>query len=224
MNTLLHVILVHHPDHDFAIESEKVIRRVFGTGTEDSTPEARIVGTSVWNGVCISSVTDQAGLEALQVAENDRALWILLVDYPMTVGAEWPKVLEFIGDRLDAATQVPEQNRIGVLILGEKSALDRVPDSLKNLQGKPQAQLGEHRMGPYRLGLLALHRARLILGRTPGMNRLKLFISHAKADGVFFADALNSAVKQVPELEAWYDAQDIPSGTRNQRGGQRASE
>ena len=85
--------------------------------------------------------------------------------------------------------------------MGEKSALDRLPATLQNLQGKPQAQLGEHRIGPHRLGLLALHRARLILGRTPGKNALKLFISHAKADGVFFADALNSAVKQVPELE-----------------------
>jgi hypothetical protein len=36
--------------------------------------------------------------------------------------------------------------------------------------------------------------------------------SHAKADGVFLADALNSAIKQVPELESWYDAEDLASG------------
>lgn len=214
MNTLLHVIIVHRPSHEFAAQAEKVIRRAFGADADESASNSGFLTSSVWNAVRVSTVTDQLSLDAVTLAENDRVLWVLLVDYPMTDGAEWPPIMEIIGQRLDASTQIPEQNRVGVLIMGEKSALDRLPATLQNLQGKPQAQLGEHRIGPHRLGLLALHRARLILGRTPGKNALKLFISHAKADGVFFADALNSAVKQVPELDTWYDAEDIPSGSR----------
>ena len=214
INTLLHVVIVHRSDHEFAAHAEKVIRRAFGTDMDEAVSNGGFLGLSVWNAVRVITVTDQSSLEALKLAENDRVLWVLLVDYPMTDGPEWPAIMAVIGQRLDAATQIAEQNRVGVLIMGEKSALDRLPDTLQNLQGKPQAQLGEHRIGPHRLALLALHRARLILGRTPGKNALKLFISHAKADGVFFADALNSAVKQVPELDTWYDAEDIASGSR----------
>lgn len=213
MNTLLHVVIVHRPDQDFAAQAEKIIRRAFQKDIDEAFSNNAFIGTSVWNAVRVMSVTDQASLEALGLAENDRVLWVLLVDYPMTDGPEWPGVMATIGQWLDAATQIPEQNRVGVLMMSETSALSRLPDTLQKLQGKPQAQLGEHRIGPHRLALLALHRARLILGRTPEKNSLKLFISHAKADGVFFADALNSAVRQVPELSAWYDAEDIPSGS-----------
>ncbi len=214
VNTLLHVVIVYRPGHEFATHAEKVIRRVFGADTDEAIPDGGFPGFSVWNAVRVTAITGQASLDALQFAANGRVLWVLLVDYPMTDELEWPAVMKRIGERLDKDTQIPEQNRVGVLVMGEPSALNRLPESLQNLQGKPQAQLGEHRIGPHRLALLALHRARLILGRNPGKNALKLFISHAKADGVFFADALNSAIKQVPELEAWYDAEDIASGSR----------
>lgn len=212
MNALLQVVVVRRPGSGFAAEAETMIRRAFGSDPDEPAASGGFSRQSVWDGVRVIAVTDQSKLEALKLAENDRVLWVLLVDYPMTDGAEWPSIMGVIGQQLDAATQIPEQNRIGILLMGEPSALERLPDTLRNLQGKPQAQLGEHRMGPHRLALLALHRARLLLGRTPGTNALRLFISHAKADGIFFADALNSAVKQVPELDTWYDAEDIRSG------------
>lgn len=214
MNTLLQVVIVHRPSHEFAAQAEKVMRQVFGMETDESVSKGDFPALSIWNAVRVTTVTDQSSLAGLKLAENERVLWVLLVDYPMTEGAEWPAIMGAIGQRLDAVTQIPDQNRVGVLLMGERSALDRLPETLQKLQGKPQAGLGENRIGPHRLGLLALHRARLILGRTPGKNALKLFISHAKADGVFFADALNSAVKQVHELDTWYDAEDIPSGSR----------
>lgn len=65
-------------------------------------------------------------------------------------------------------------------------------------------------MRPHTLALLALHRARLLLGAEP--DTLRLFISHAKADGLFLAHSLRSLISEVPELDKWYDADDIESG------------
>jgi hypothetical protein len=67
-------------------------------------------------------------------------------------------------------------------------------------------------MRPHALALLALHRARLLLGADPHQNKLKLFISHAKADGLFLAHSLRSLINEVPEQEKWYDADNIQSG------------
>lgn len=212
MTSLLHVIVVHHPNNDFAAQAEKVLRRAFGAGPEATDPDGMRLGSSIWSHVRVITITDKAGLDSIALGESDRVLWVLLVDYPMTTGGDWPPIMDAIGSMLDEATHSPDQSHVGILVFGEDGALRRLPDALRGIQGKPQAQLGEHRIGPHRLGLLALHRARQILGRTPGQNALKLFISHAKADGVFFADALNSAIKQVPELESWYDAEDLASG------------
>jgi hypothetical protein len=213
MNTLLQVVAVHHPGNEFATQAAKAVRRVFGAEPDETLAPGGLAVESIWNAVRVTFVTGKESLETLQLPENGRVLWLLLVDYPMTDGSEWPAITAAIGQRIEAAMQIPDQSRVGALIWGERSALDRLPDSLRNLQGTPQAQLGENRIAPHRLALLALHRARLLLGRTPGKNALKLFISHAKADGVFFADALKSAVDQVPELKTWYDAEDIHSGT-----------
>src|SRR5262245_53850766 len=105
MNTLLHVVIVHRPSHEFAAQAEKVIRRAFGTDTEEVVSTGGFLGLSIWNAVRVITVTDQSSLDALKLAENDRVLWVLLVDYPMTDGAEWPAITEVIGQRLDTATQ-----------------------------------------------------------------------------------------------------------------------
>lgn len=214
MNSLLHSVIVHHPGNEFATHTEKAIRRAFGADLEDTFSAGSFAPESIWNTVRVTTITSQQHLDALQLGENDRVLWILLVDYPMTDGPDWPKMTAAIGQRIEATSLIPEQDRLDVLLWGEPGMVARLPEALRDHQGKAQSQLGEHRIGPHRLALLALHRARLLLGRNPAQNALRLFISHAKADGVFFADALNSAIKQVPELEAWYDAEDIASGAK----------
>ena len=88
INTLLHVVIVHRSDHEFAAHAEKVIRRAFGTDMDEAVSNGGFLGLSVWNAVRVITVTDQSSLEALKLAENDRVLWVLLVDYPMTDGPE----------------------------------------------------------------------------------------------------------------------------------------
>ena len=51
-----------------------------------------------------------------------------------------------------------------------------------------------------------------------------LFISHAKHDGLSLAQALTRAVRNIPQLDSFYDARDIEAGSNWQSELQRAVE
>jgi hypothetical protein len=51
------------------------------------------------------------------------------------------------------------------------------------------------------------------MGETRRSERLRIFISHAKFDGIFLAQSLKFAIDQISELSAWYDAEDIEGGS-----------
>ena len=172
MNTLLHIVIVHHPGNEFATHAEKAARRVFGADSEEAPAASSFAPESIWNSVRVTTITSQPHLDALQLAENERALWILLVDYPMTDGPDWPAITTAIGQRLEADALIPERDRLEVLLWGEPGVVSRLPATLREHQAKAPAQLGENRLAPHRLALLALHRARLLLGRNPEANPL----------------------------------------------------
>jgi hypothetical protein len=67
--------------------------------------------------------------------------------------------------------------------------------------------------------LRCLERARNLLcqGLKKGAQPLKLFISHAKTDGLSLACAMLHAIKQEPTLSPFYDAQDIVAGSNWKR-------
>jgi hypothetical protein len=79
--------------------------------------------------------------------------------------------------------------------------------------------LGETAIRPAMLALRMLHECRLrlaeslpkVAGETPG--HLRLFISHAKIDGLPLAHALKHQIQTIDWLKAFYDADDLPSGS-----------
>jgi hypothetical protein len=79
--------------------------------------------------------------------------------------------------------------------------------------------LGESAIRPAMLALRILHECRLRLAeglpKVPGetAGHLRLFISHAKIDGLPLALALKHQIDTVGWLKAFYDAADIPSGS-----------
>jgi hypothetical protein len=87
--------------------------------------------------------------------------------------------------------------------------------SLANCQIVSWEQLGERAARPAAVSLLALEKSRTLLCR--GLKRpdrkLRLFISHAKHDGLSLAQALTRAVQSIPALESFYDARDIEPGS-----------
>lgn len=95
--------------------------------------------------------------------------------------------------------------------------------ALESLQLLQVHTLGEPAARPARLALLALHQARLLLANVlqrgvalPGY--LRLFISHAKIDGLPLAHALKHEIATMSWLEKFYDADDLPAGSDWQKG------
>jgi hypothetical protein len=83
--------------------------------------------------------------------------------------------------------------------------------------------LGESGIRPAMLALRVLHECRVRLAeglpKAPGetVGHLRLFISHAKIDGLPLALALKHQIDTVGWLKAFYDAADLPSGCDWQR-------
>lgn len=83
--------------------------------------------------------------------------------------------------------------------------------------------LGEYAIRPAMLALRMLHECRVLLatalptnnGHRPGY--LKLFISHAKIDGLPLAHALKHQIESTGWLEDFYDVDDLPAGRNWQR-------
>ena len=77
---------------------------------------------------------------------------------------------------------------------------------------------GETALRPPMLSLRMIHQCRIILatalpveaGTTPGF--LRLFISHAKMDGLPLAVALKRQIEDLKWLPKFYDAEDLPAG------------
>lgn len=93
--------------------------------------------------------------------------------------------------------------------------------ALLTLQIRPVQELGERSLRPAMIALLALHECRRALasalpalavaGQPPGF--LRLFISHAKMDGLPLALSLRHLIGEIPWLRSFYDATDLPTGT-----------
>src|ERR1035438_5998864 len=115
-----------------------------------------------------------------------------------------------------AMLAVAMDERIGRAFSGKR------PD-LESLQLLQTFSLGEHAIRPAMLALRILHECRLLLatslppiaGQKPG--HLRLFISHAKIDGLPLAHALKYQIEVLGWLEDFYDVDDLPAGRNWQR-------
>jgi hypothetical protein len=94
-------------------------------------------------------------------------------------------------------------------------ANDLKAGSLDSCQMRTWESLGEPAARPATVALRALEKARAGLTRGMGQprQRLRLFMSHAKIDGLALAESLTRAVKGITGLEQFYDAQDIEMGS-----------
>lgn len=79
-------------------------------------------------------------------------------------------------------------------------------------------EFGEHAIRPSMLAMRMIHECRILLARAlptekgvePGF--LRLFISHAKMDGLPLAVALERQIQDLKWLPKFYDANDLPAG------------
>jgi len=148
-------------------------------------------------------------IDAEFLRNGDAALWDWL-------GACWQHIDSSNGRH--AILAVPMEERLGDQFV-------RKNDALQSLQVRAVQELGERAIRPALLALRVLHECRLLLaaavstatssGAPTGF--LRLFISHAKADGLPLALALKHQIASIPWLRSFYDADDLPPGSNWQR-------
>lgn len=115
----------------------------------------------------------------------------------------------------DIAGTLPRKDggsRNALMYAFSNAARQNLPAKLSGRQVREISDLGEEpRLRPFNLALLTMHRARHVLGGI--REELRLFLSHAKADGVFFARAIRDSLQRLPEVDCFYDADDLASGS-----------
>jgi TIR domain len=134
---------------------------------------------------------------------DDNALWDWLA-------ACWETVRASSGRHEMLVIAMDE--RVGDRFIAQRPALD----SLQLLQSY---ELGERAIRATTLALRVLHECRVLLARglagpaTPEPGFLRLFISHAKMDGLPLAHALKHEIESMPWLSKFYDIEDLPPGS-----------
>ncbi|MGB7990854.1 MAG: toll/interleukin-1 receptor domain-containing protein [Candidatus Methylophosphatis roskildensis] len=207
---LFDVVVLHHEADSTAAARVKAVQRAFEVPAADADAAPFATESDPWSHVSCAAYSDPAEVERRAPDIGKRALFIILVTERMVDDPAWRAPLDILATALPRKAELGTRNAL--CFASSEAAQAGLPGRLRERQAPESAVLGERRMRPHTLALLALHRARLLLGAEPNANKLKLFISHAKADGLFLAHSLRSLIKEVPELGNWYDADDIESG------------
>ena len=210
----LQIFVVHHEADRLAEHAISGLRRAFAVKDDDPDAPISLGVPDPFSNVSVAACKDPVLFAETCPPDSVRAFFVVLLKSEMLAG-DWPPLLDALAARLEKASLAPTPRQGALVVMYDAGDRPKFPEALLENEASEFSKLGEERMRPHTLALLALHRARLILGRRPGEdNALQLFISHAKADGIFLADALRNFIAQVPELRGWYDADDLHSGRR----------
>jgi len=208
--SLLDIVLIHHPDDRVSEPYVNAINRAFEYVRPDKSVSQFSETEDPWERVQVLCCTSAADLNKALARDETPTLYLVLVSDLLVNTADFAAVLNKVAELLPREDQ---GRRNAICYSYSDTAMQSLPAKLSRRQIRGTATLGENRIRPFRLALQALHRARVVLGLPVDSESLKLFISHAKVDGVFFAQALKQSIDQVPELDCIYDDTDINSGS-----------
>lgn len=136
------------------------------------------------------------------------------------IGSGEAEFWSWLGTCWEEIRQGEGVNRVLPVLLDERSgrSFGEKHAALSAMQTTHAHELGESAIRPAMFALQVLHECRLAialrLSASPGRGHgfLRLFISHAKLDGLPMAQALNYQIQQIPWLKSFYDADDLTSG------------
>jgi TIR domain-containing protein len=211
----LQLLLFRHPEDRDALPYEEAMARAFQGGKdaggylatgEDLGLQLELFATApqraaaaTLDGFCHTMTVVLVDGELLR--RGDDALWDWLA-------ACWTATTNSKGRHAMLAVAIDE--RAG-------DAFSRKRPELATLQLLQVHDLGERAIRPTMLALRLLHQCRMLLvAALPGHDQkpghLRLFISHAKMDGLPLAHALKHQIEALKWLEDFYDADDLPAG------------
>ncbi len=208
--SLLDVVLIYHPNDRVSEPYVSTITRAFEYVRPDKSISQFFDFEDPWERVQVLGCSTPAEVDQALSREETPTLYVILVSEVMVNTPEFAEALNRV------ALTLPKEefgSRNALCYSYSETAQNSLPAVFSRRQATESATLGENRIRPFRLALQALHRARLVMGLSKNSESLKLFISHAKVDGVFFAQALQQSIEQIQELECIYDAKDIASGS-----------
>lgn len=215
----LQVVVFRHPDDHDTASFEKAVLQAYQGGTEGGGYGA--VGDDLGVQAALYTSTPVSA-PTLLLDSFAHTLIVVLVDknllelYP-TAFWGW---LTNAWNHIDATASA---GRHGLLIVPmeerqTKELIAKAP-ALGSLQMASVQSYGEDALRPAMLALHTVHVCRCLLatalpetavhGQPAGF--LRLFISHAKVDGLPLAQALRHQVMTIPWLKGFYDADDLPS-------------
>lgn len=217
----LQILMFRHPDDTDVTRYENAVVRAFQGGKEageylatgedlgiqleffsDPPPQAAPETLDAFCHTLVVVFADQAFL-----SKSSDALWDWLVNC-------WTHTDGSNGRHLMLVVAMDE--RQGRAFIANRAELEP-------LQLLQTHSLGENAIRPAMLALRILHECRVLLatalpttkGNRPGY--LRLFISHAKMDGLPLAHALKHHIESTGWLEDFYDVDDLPAGRNWQR-------
>jgi hypothetical protein len=215
--TPLQILLFRHTDDHDVIRYEDEIVRAFQGGKEPRGYLARGEDLGIQLGVFEAAPTHpvaellEAFCHTLTVVLVDRALLDKGDDALWNwLGECWAFTKNSNGRH--AMLAIPMEERIGYEFSKKRPVFE-------TLQFFKAGDLGEYELRPALLALRLLHEGRVLLASAlppaPGFKAgfLRLFISHAKIDGLPLAHALKHQIERLGWLEDFYDVDDLPSGS-----------
>lgn len=196
---LFNVVVLHHVADPTAAARVKALRQAFEIPAPETDAPWFATEPDPWTYVSCAAYSDPAEFERRASEISKRALFVILVTEKMVDDPAWGESLNILA--LTLPRKADQDTRNALCFATFEAAQDKLPGRLRERQAPESSVLGERRLRPHTLALLALHRARLLLGAEPNRNKLTLFISHAKAHGLFLAHSLRSLIQEVPELK-----------------------
>ena len=212
----LQLLVFRHPGDTDVVPYEDAIVRAFQGGKEAggylASGEDLGIQLEVFSSVPTHAVAEtlDSFCHTLTVVLVDRALLEQATEALWDwLSACWTHTKA--SDRRHAMLTIPMNERMAGQFLDKRSPL-------ATLQLLQVSDLGEPAIRANTLALRLLHDCRLLLARalpsvngaTPG--HLRLFISHAKIDGLPLAHALKHQIELLHWLEDFYDVDDLPAG------------
>ncbi len=220
----LRILLFRHPNDPDVRPFEDAIVRVIQGGKDAGAYVAAGAGL----GVQLELFANAPPLAADRFLDNFRhTLVVVFVDHGL-LGAE-PSLFTWLKACFRHVSETGDRHGILVLALEE-----RLGERFAECAGLGERQVatvqafGERALRPGMVALRVLHEARVLLAaampRREGepVGYLKLFISHAKLDGLPLAQSLQHHIRQIGWLRSFYDAEDLPAGSEWRRELERA--
>lgn len=206
----LRVLLVRHPEDGDVVSFEDAIVGAFQGGKEAGAYVASGEDLDIQLEVFSGRPPDDAPAFLERFCHT---LTVVLVDTEL-LRSGGDNLFEWLAECFDHGVHSDGRHVMLVVSLEERQAEEfQRRGRLDRCQVAPAHEFGERAIRPGMVALRAVHEARLLLSHGLGRtNQLRLFISHAKLDGLPLAHALRHHIRDIHWLTAFYDADDLPPG------------